>query len=286
MKKFFLILVFSWLFLTAPSRAQHYLLQDIPTQTTDVQLRFMHPSADNYRETTSFSGVYELRTSIPVSSSTNIVASLPYLSREYENTIVTYYYTGPYTDEVQSGVANLFLGARFYTQPDDGHQTIGTIGVYLPTISENSANASGVGYQADYHNIHKYLRKTTTIYGNIMSHWTIANGAHYELEIGPRIMFMDSGDESDTEFMLHYGLGGSVPVSVLALRMELAGLFFLSSEADEFSDKFNHTLAFGARYDRGPFTPGFFYQIYLSDMMSDTVNGVLGIDFIYRFGGE
>ena len=286
MKNYMMFLVFSMLLFFGNSQAQNYLLQNVPAENIDLQLRFMHPATDTYSETTSLSGVYELILSIPVSDKVNLIASLPYLHMEYEINVLPYYnYSSP-APEVRKGTGNLFFGARMRSEMIEGRQTIGTIGVYLPTCSRDEYSAASIGIRADYHNFHKYLRETTTIFANIMSYWLNDNGAHYELEIGPRILFMNSGDNSETEFLIHYCLGGSVPISVLELRLELAGVFFLSSEAETFSDKFNHTLAFGARYARGPFTPGFFYQVYLSEPISNSVSGVLGIDFVYQFGGD
>ena len=283
MKHFILFSVFSTLLLISNATAQHYLLQDIPAATTDIQLRFMHPSADNYRETTTLSGVYDLKLSIPVSDKVNLIASLPYLRMEYENSLVTYVEYYAYTREKQAGFANIMVGIRLRSERTGGQQTIGTVSISLPTMSEDASSSAGIGIQADYHNFHRYLRKTTVVSGNIMSTWSRENGAHFEFEIGPRLVFINIDEESETEFLLHYGIGGSIPVGVVDLRMEMAGLFFLSADQDEFSDKFNHILAFGARYARGSFTPGVFYQVYLSDIMSDRVNGVLGVDFVYRF---
>lgn len=283
MKNIILKLVVCLFMAISSGYTQHYLLQDIPAQTTDVQLRFMHPSADGYRESTSLSGVYDLRLSLPVSESFTLIASLPYLTMEYENSFVTYLDYFAYTPEVRDGFANLMVGVRMQGTRSAGQQTIGTISVSLPTISEETELAANIGIQADYHNFHRYLRKTTVVSANVMSTYYRENGAHYEFELGPRLIFMSGNEDSDTEFLIHYGIGGSIPVGVVELRMEMAGLFFLSSQTDEFSDKFNHTLAFGARYARGSFTPGVFYQVYLSDMMSDYVSGVLGVDLVYRF---
>ena len=283
MKNLIIKLCMTGLLTISNSTAQNYLLQDIPAATTDIQLRFLHPAADNIRETTSFSGIYDLRLSFPVSDKVILVASLPYLSMEYENTFVTYMGYYAETPETRNGFANPLIGVRLRGERNNGQQTIGTVSISLPTISEDASRSAGIGIQADYHNFHRYLRKTTVLAGNVMSTWYRENGAHFEFEIGPRLMFMNGDEDTETEFLIHYGIGGSVPVSVLELRMELAGLLLLSAQTNEFSDKFNHTLAFGARYARGSFTPGVFYQVYLSDMMSDNVSGVLGVDFVYRF---
>ena len=61
------------------------------------------------------------------------------------------------------------------------------------------------------------------------------------------------------------------------LGVELEGIVFLSEDIDDFEDRFNHSVAFGAQWTGRNIKPGIYYQIYLKEDFRDYVDGVLGI---------
>jgi len=57
----------------------------------------------------------------------------------------------------------------------------------------------------------------------------------------------------------------------------IVGLAVITEEADEFGDRFTHSLVFGSQWTEGIVKPGIFYQIYLDEDMEEVVDGVFGI---------
>ena len=63
-----------------------------------------------------------------------------------------------------------------------------------------------------------------------------------------------------------------------SIMTELIGIVIITEEADDFSDRFEHSINFGASYISKNVTPGIFYKLYLSEDLSDRIDGVLGIN--------
>ena len=261
---------FLCIFLVAVS-AQSVMFQDLPAEKTKLRLRFMKPSFDNVDDLTFFSGVFDLEANIPINPTWNIVASLPFSTFSFSE-----------KDNEQS-LGNLYIGAQHHSQPDSAHQTIGSFGLYLPTAPVDEDNANFLSALTNWHELHRYLPNTLTIYGNVASIFHTSRGLLYGFEGGPNI-WIPTGSESDNrdiEFFIHYGITGGAELSKLIINVELTGLLFLSSDTDSFTDKFFHSLVFNALYTEWPVQPGLFYKLYLEENLNDNVTGVLGISLTF-----
>lgn len=261
---------FLCIFIAAVS-AQSVMFQDLPAEKTKLRLRFLKPSFDNIDDLTFFSGVFDLEANIPISPSWNIVTSLPFSTFSYSE-----------RDNEQS-IGNLYIGAQTHSHSDSAHHSIGSFGLYLPTADDEEDRVNLLGALTNWHELHRYLPNTLTVYGNMASIFHTSRGLFYGFEGGANIWIPtgSENDNRDTEFFIHYGITGGTEVSKLIINMELTGLFFLSSDADSFSDKFYHSLVFNAQYTDWPVQPGLFYKLYLEENLNDNVTGVLGISLTF-----
>ena len=72
-------------------------------------------------------------------------------------------------------------------------------------------------------------------------------------------------------------MSGGVRASNFAFVMELLGLFFATDDADEFADKFTHSLALGAQLTSTRVRPPVFYSVPLDDDFEDVISGIIGV---------
>ena len=147
--------------------------------------------------------------------------------------------------------------------------------MYLPTAAED---IKFFGIFTNFEEYYKYAADVLTLTGNFAYFNLIPGGARFGLEIGPDIMIPTQRDAGDTELLLHYGLTAGYLTENFSLITELIGLFIITEDADDFGDSFEHSINFGASYVSETITPGIFYKIYLSEDLSDVIDGVLGIN--------
>jgi hypothetical protein len=266
----YVVVLLLFVFCAAVS-AQSVMFQELPGEKTKIRLRFLKPSFDNVDDLSFFSGVFDLQANVPVSPKWNVVLSMPYST----------FSDGERTS--RNSIGNLYIGAQAHGDLDSVHQTIGSFGLYLPTAPDDEDNANILAMYTNWHELHRYAPNTLTIYANVANIYHTTRGLFYGFEIGPNIWVPTGSDTEnrDTEFLLHYGITGGVNVNQLIINAELVGLFFLSSDADSFSDKFYHSLVFNAQYTGWPVQPQLFYKLYLEEDLSDRVNGVLGLGLTF-----
>jgi hypothetical protein len=260
------ILIF--LFSLAAS-AQSFILQDPPANKTNLTLRYFRPHFKWAQSSLSFfSGAYDLTFNIPVSPKMNFVGSLPFATIGGSNS----------DSESESGFGNISVGLQYKLKSTAENAAAATFGVCTPTMSAKHEGPFFMGVYSDYYEFHKFFPKLLTVYGNLAYHVFKADGLLLNAEIGPYLMIpTEAEDESDTELLLHYGIAGGYRFSSIAFKVELAGHFFVTGEAEKFEDRFMHMLAVGAQWTRGSIRPGIFYQVYLRKSVSDSISGVIGI---------
>ena len=241
--------------------AQTYLFQGLPQPKPQLSLRFMHPDFKYGSDLSTLSGIYDLSVNIPISQKLNLVASFPYM-------------TFKVNENSESGVGNIFMGLQTYRELSKGASSVGSFGLYLPTAGEDYSGL--LGAFTHYIGYPKYVNDLLTFYGNYAYVSRTPKGFRLGLEIGPNIV-IPIDDGGDTEVLAHYGFTFGFQDENFAVLSELMGLVIITEEADDFGDRFLHSLDFGFTYLRYSVKPGIFYKLYLKEDFSDMVEGVLGI---------
>lgn len=245
--------------------AQSFILQDPPTEKPKFTFRYFRPHFKESESSLSFlSGVYDFTVSIPLSAKVNIIGSVPFSAVGWKD-----------FDESESSFGNISAGIQYRFNSTDEKATAVTFGVFAPTASEEKESLFMMGFLTNYYEIPKYFPNVLTIYGNLSHHVFKADGLLLNLELGPYFMIPTEG--GDPELFIHYGLSGGYRVNPISFNVELAGIGILSEESEDFGDRFEHMLAFGAQWNRGWIRPGIYYQLYLKKEMREYINGVLGI---------
>jgi hypothetical protein len=242
-------------------RAQTFLFQGLPQQKSQIGLRFMRPDFKYGSDLSTLSGIYDFSVNIPLSQNLNLVGSIPYMTFKFENFS-------------ESGVGNIFIGLQTHSGFNKGKSSAGSFGLYLPTSGEDICGLFGAyTHFIDYA---KYVTDLLTFYGNYSYVNRTPKGFRLGVEIGPDLV-IPTGDGGDTDFLIHYGFTFGFQDENFAVLSELMGLVIITEEADDFGDRFLHSLDFGFTYLRYNVKPGIFYKLYLKDDFSDIVEGVLGI---------
>ncbi len=218
----------------------------------------------------TFSGVYQLFWNVPVSSGLNIIGNIPYITTSYH---IDFVYFGDY-EFSENGFGNIFLGLQTNGKPEDSKRSIYSFGLYLPTASDRAAIN---GYLADYYYFTKYLRNTLGIYFNYAFHKIEEEGFNYGFEIGPDLIIPIGDNNSDVELMVHYGILGSFVINKFILNMEFLGIATLTSDVNDFGDRFVNMINIGVQWKESLVTPVIYFKIYLRDDINRSIDGVLGI---------
>ena len=246
--------------------AQTFLFQGQPKDKAQFGLRYMRPNFEGDDEMTTLSGIYDFFINIPVSSTLNIVSSLPYST---------------YADDdiSESDIGNLYIGLQSRSNFNRNKGLIWSFGAYLPTASEDEYLVYFTSAFTNYHQFQKYIPNFLILDINFARFASQSSGTFWGIEIGPNLWIptKDGDEENETELSIHYGISGGFQLSNLAIFAELVGIVIISEDYDEFSDRFYHTLGFGAQWTTGMVKPGIFYNIYLKEDLRDYVDGVLGI---------
>lgn len=271
MKNIKTLLIYLLLFVSLnPLSAQTLNLQTIPSDKMQFGFSFNKEFlSNNSTSMSTLSGVYQLNFNIPLTSKLNIIGDIPYVTINYE--INLGFFGVPTFSE--NGFGNVFIGL----QSNPGlieNKSIFTFGIYLPTASEE---ASIDGLNADAYFFPKYIPNFLSVYFNYAYHKINIEGLNYGIEIGPDFLLPTNGGNSNTEFLIHYGLIGGYQINKLLLNLEFLGYGILSERVENFDDRFINMVNIGAQWKENTVIPRIFYKIYLKDTIRDYVNGVLGI---------
>jgi hypothetical protein len=238
----------------------------------------MHSNFKGDTEHSTLSGIYDFSLNIPVNPTTNINLSLPFIVMNYEYHYHFYDIEFHHSYE-ENGIGNLYLGVQI--NPRDSVKKssglIASVGIFLPTISEDKYLLFFQGLYTDLHRMQKYIPNTLTIFGNVSCHKKEPNGFMYGFELEPNMFIPTKGENREGELYLHYGLTGGMQQTNLAITAELLGIVILTEDVDDFSDRFSHALVFGLQWTKGRIKPGIFYKIYMEEAQSEVISGVLGI---------
>jgi hypothetical protein len=250
--------------------AQGFQIEQPPADHPRIDLTFLHPSFESDYNLTALSGIYHVDLNFPVSKNLNLVLGIPYSTWSSD------------TPDTEHGFGNFFAGIQTRSSDTTGLKPSGTFGVFFPTASEDKSYSNILSMYTQYQHFYRYVPNVFTIVANGDWYGNNKGNSFYILEFGSRI-WIPTGTESDNdvEVILNYGVNGGVEFDPVAVSLEVAGQFFMTSDQGAISDRFTHTLSFGMNWIRGNFNPSIFYSLYLKENLSDVVTGMLGIRFCY-----
>jgi hypothetical protein len=250
--------------LSAAAVAQTFMLKSIPGETPQFGLRYLRPNFKNDSDLSTFSGIYDIRVNLPINERWSIDASLPYTRFAFGE-----------DDDSESYIGNIYAGLQSISRKGGGSAIV-SFGAFFPTAEEDLGHLL-FGVLTNYENMFKYYPDSWTLTGNFAWFKTSEGGARLGLEAGPDLLVPVGDNDSDTDFLLHYGFTAGYQGKRFLAAAELIGLVVFTGDSDEFSDRFVHSIDFGASYLSRHFAPGIFYKIYLKDEFRDMVDGVLGV---------
>lgn len=245
--------------------AQTFILQSLPEDKPKLGFRFLRPDFDWDVDMSLLSGIYELSFNVPVSSSINLIGSLPFTYVSVED------------EDSESGIGNIFFGMQHRLTKSTQYNSNLAVGLFLPTTPDDKFTLLFINAYTNFHEFPKYTPDILTIYGNFAFRGVRSSGLLFGFEIGPYLYIPTEDDGLDTEFFLHYGLSGGFQVSDFAVLAELIGTVIITEDVDVFSDRFVHSISFGGQWMGSMMRPGIFYKLYLKEELKDWVKGVLGI---------
>ena len=250
--------------------AQTINLQTMPDTTKQFGFSFDKTFFSNkYYKMNAFSGVYQIYFNIPISSKINLVSSIPYINANYE----VDNYWGKYTYE-KKGFGNIFIGIQTNKKIINNSISFFSAGVFLPTAEETIALN---GLYSNYYDIQKFIPNSLGLYLNYANHRIIAESFNFAFEVGPNFILPIGDNSSDGEIFVHYGLNAGFKVERLSFNVELLGIFILSEDTEDITDRFVNMFNLGAQWKGEVVSPKIFYKIYLKDEISRSVDGVLGM---------
>ncbi|MCK9212702.1 MAG: hypothetical protein M0P61_17880 [Ignavibacteriaceae bacterium] len=251
--------------------AQTLNLQAIPNEKTQIGISFDKPSYGSVVKTSTLSGIYQLFIDVPISSKFNLLSNFPVINISTEYDLG---YGGRKYKYEASGAGNIFVGLQTHPPVVENGRSITTFGIFLPTADEKVASS---GIFINNYDMQKYWTNSLGLYFNYAYQRTSDYGIGFTLEFGPNFMIPTKGNGATSELFLHYGFDLGYQVDKLMMNVEILGTAFLSEEANNFEDRFNHALSFGAHWKGTTFTPKIFYRVYLRKEMRDMIDGVLGL---------
>lgn len=251
--------------------AQTINLQTVPSEKTQIGISFDKPSYGGDVKTSTLTGIYQLFIDVPISSKFNLISNFPVINISTEYDLG---YDGRKYKYEASGAGNIFIGLQTHPAAVENKRSIITFGLFLPTADEKVAFS---GAFINYYDLQKYWPNSLGLYFNYAFQKTNDDGMGYALEFGPNLVIPTEGEGATTEFFIHYGFDLGYQVDKLMMNVELLGTLFMSTEADKFEDRFNHSLSFGAHWKGTTFIPKIFYRVYLRKEMRDMIDGVLGV---------
>ena len=263
--------VLAVLLLTALSAAAtNDMFQVPPAGQAAVGLRFMRPSFDIPVDLSTFSGMFDLYASVPMSPRWSLLLDLPYVR----------YAPDGYDSE--SAIGNMFLGVRFVDSLPNGSNAF-TLGVAPPMADRDDAAVLLLSGVANYHEIYKYAVDYLTAYFAASLDRVMATGAFLDLEIGSMFMIYTGSGSADTEAYLRYAGSVGYRNELIELRGGIMGLFLMTEDMDEFTDKLWNDLMFKGSLVGGLFRPSIFYRLPLKEEIKETLNGDLGVQVEFVF---
>ena len=158
-------------------------------------------------------------------------------------------------------------------------KTVFSMGLHLPTASEDSDSqeAALLGLLANFHQARRILPNAWVIYANMAWRMESLEGGIFGLEIGPEVWIPEKDAGGDSELWFPYGFSGGAGTRHFAFLAEVMGLFLATEDTDEFSDRFEHHLAFGVGVRNYTVRPSLWYQIPLHDDLREVIDGVIGL---------
>ena len=266
-KQFYITLIGLIVLFPFVTTAQTFLFESVPDDKPRFEWRLMKPFFE-YEDLSILSGIYDFTVSFPLGPRWNIVGSLPFLLFNDDE------------GEEDSGIGNLYLGVQIHNENDSGSRYYGSVGVFVPTISEDKLWTIGLmGIFTNWYEAHKYVSDVFTFHGNVAYRYSKPNGPIVGVEIGPNVWINTEDVGDDVELFMHYGISAGYQFSQFAILTELVGLGMLTEEGEDLGDRFTHTLTVGVNWMSSVIRPGVFYQIYLDKDFRDVIDGVLGVKF-------
>ncbi|MCU7495606.1 MAG: hypothetical protein HF314_02420 [Ignavibacteria bacterium] len=247
------------------------MMKSIPQDKAAFSLRYLHPyfKENSSSEMSTFSGIYELEATIPVTDKIYLNFQLPF---------VGYSSKSGWDETTESSIGNIYLGIQAKNVTSDIHTNYFSAGLYLPTASEKHDGVTILGAFADYPSLSKYAVNIFSFYGNFASQWNFPSGAGIAFDLGPTILVPteDNGSE-DTEVMLHYGITGKYSFNHFFGAAEVNGSYILTESELDFADKIFNNVSLGAGWSGSYVTPSLFYQWNINKQLSNIVTGAFGV---------
>ncbi len=219
----------------------------------------------------AMSGMYTLYSAIPVSDKWSLYAELPLIVSNFEG-----------SDESETGLGNVFLTTRIAL--DEKRTSHISLGVFLPTISEEKYSLAFMGLLSNYYRASQ-VTSAYTIYGNYSFNTDREKNLILGGEVGPEILIPKNNEYGNAEVWFHFSLQAGYKIDNLALWAEFNDLIFASQldEDIEFNERNINQLLFCGQYNFGMIRPGLCFMLPLKDELNDYQSGAIGVKVDVNF---
>ncbi len=299
------------LFAVAAAAGTGALLREpLPGEGPNLGIRFTHPNlSQDDIDISMLSGALEFTLSAPISPAATMLVKMP-LARfdadvlDSETTFGNLFVGCQFVAPKKSGAPERGPGPRAESaavseiggaaepepaveaQPaaeepsgqreyDMRNMTGFQFGIHLPTAG-NDINAPALGFLTESHAVHKYARDIVTPEIAGFSRRSIGSRTSLEFLFG-FLAAVPTESGYDTETMLRYDLLLRTQETQWALLAEISGLFFLSAEGADFSDRMFNTLAVGFEMSSIQGAPTLFAALPTNDWIDDAVDWNIGL---------
>ncbi|MEE9443065.1 MAG: hypothetical protein V3V99_10415 [candidate division Zixibacteria bacterium] len=254
---------------------QTFITTPPPENNTKVGFRFLHPNYKAKSYITTFTGTYDLYVNMPVSPKINLELKFPFSGIGYDS---------PYPIDSKQAIGNIYFGFQYHQPIEEFQKFKGTIfsfGVNIPTADKDEWAPHYMGLICNEYEAQRILPEVFTISGNA-AYWMLTGepedvGGYFGFELGPQLFIPTGDNNDDTELMMHYGLTMGLDAPNVAIFAEFLGVFAVTSDVDDFGERFDHFVGIGMGITDFPVRPSLYYQIPLDDDLNDFLSGVFGI---------
>ncbi|QQS37769.1 MAG: hypothetical protein IPM56_07420 [Ignavibacteriales bacterium] len=263
--------------LSCISFAQHFDLQFLPDNNTQLGIKFQRPFYKvDYGNFSFMMNNFNLYANIPVSNRLNLYVNIPVTQLKSEFNIPV---PGYNTDSERIGTGNIYFGIQANFRFENERKLIMTFGTYLSSSDELMFGA----LPPNFYEIAFFVPYSLNLNYNFAYHQISESGFGYAVEYGNNIFIPYEGWKSELDVYMNYGINLHYTLDKLTTAVELIGTGFLATEERWYRNKFFNMLNFGFQWREGLWTPEVFYKIHLKKSIRELIDGVLSIGIRIQF---
>ena len=266
------ICIFFLTITTNQVHGQAFSLDEYPADQSTIYFEYSYPFLDSKSSLSLLSGTYNLSLQIPVTQSINLVGKLPFTA-----------VGGGYIENTSS-IGNVYVGIQTRIKGDEQKGSSISAGISLPTTAFSESAPWIIGYYTDVLNSYRYVPNYTTVRVSIGFHNRKPQKKFRSIHMGAYMLMPKDTDERDVEVYAKYGFSIGTWLGRTILSGELHGQAIITEDIPSFTGRFFHSITLAATYDRYSLKPSLFLRTYLSKLIGQSLDFIVGIKLTIPLG--